>query len=121
MEQFFAVRAASDGEKENACPNFFGRRASVLEKQVRENGTEWGCKSSFQKTEVSEKKVGLLARIGWNKGAFVGDWAWNRKCREKSDGKRGRRPPNISAAPLIMPYYLLGATILRAFVGKKIK
>ncbi len=22
------------------------------------------------------------------KEAFVGEWAWNRKCREKSDGKR---------------------------------
>ena len=55
------------------------------------------------------------------KEAFIGDWAWNRKCREKSDGKRGRRPPYFPAAPLIMPYYLLGATILRAFVGKKIK
>ena len=27
--KFFAARAASDGENENACPNFFGRRASV--------------------------------------------------------------------------------------------
>ncbi len=43
-----------DGENENACPNFFGRAGKRF--RETENGTEWGCKSLFQKTEVSEKK-----------------------------------------------------------------
>ncbi len=56
------------------------------------------------------------------KEAFIGDWVWNGTCREKSDGKRGRRPPYFPAAPLIKPYYLpVHATILRSFVGKKTK
>ena len=45
----------SEGEKENACPKFFGRRASVSGKQVRKNGTEW--------------KVGTLGKDEKEKGA----------------------------------------------------
>ena len=72
----------------------FGRRASVSGKQVRKNGTEWGCKSSFQKTEVSGKK---------RRSSGIGRGMGNGSGEERRKGKRGRRSPNISAAPLITP------------------
>ena len=35
-----------------------------------------------------EKRGHPFTEMGWNKGAFVGEWAWNGKYRKKSDEKR---------------------------------
>ena len=70
--------------------------------------------------EKEERKT--LARISSGGGqAFKGNRMGSGDVGERQNGKRGRRPPYFPAAPLIMPYYLLGATILRSFVGKKEK
>ena len=50
-----------DGENENACPKFFGRRASVSGEQNR---------MGMQKFVSEDGSVG-------EKEAFIGDWAWN--------------------------------------------
>ena len=73
-------------------------------------------------SDEKKEKRKTLARISpAARQAFEGNRMGSGNVGERQNGKRGRRPPYFPAAPLIMPYDLPGATILRAFVGKKIK
>ena len=62
----FSTRATHAAKK-------FGQ---AFEGNRKRGGTEWGCKNSFQKTEMPEKKVGLLGcrkrGIRWKMGVKMG-------------------------------------------------